>query len=89
MRWEVEVMGVVLRVTLGPEVEEWVTETAPERLHVADASHAGYHEDPVFPDLDWGDDDGRSGVDLGHGRQRKPDTPVRYRPEGFGFGGER
>lgn len=89
-----ELFGQVLSIYLGPGVdveEDEEAEPGPERLYAADLSHSGWVPDPVFPTLDWGDEDEqRTGrVDLGHGRQRQPDTPAYHRPEGFGFGGER
>jgi hypothetical protein len=80
VRWEVEVFGVVARLTLGQEAPveyapvEYVT--TPERLHVADATHAETYEDPAFPNLDWGEDRAGTGereMDLGRGRGREPD----------------
>lgn len=69
MRLEVEVFGVVLRVTLGPEENEY--EYGVDRLH-ADVVHAGDQEDPVFPRLDWGDDEeGRRRGQVGVGERRE------------------
>ena len=91
MRWEVEVFGVVLRLTLGQEAPieyapvEYVT--TPERLHVADVTHAETFEDPAFPNLDWGEDHARTAeraLDLGHRRQWGPDPGGDLRGP-FGF----
>ena len=83
MRFEVEVFGVVLRITLGPEENEY--EYGYDRLH-ADVVHAGDQEDPVFPRLDWGDDEeGRARQNgVGSGRERQPGAPNHQRPR-FGF----
>ena len=77
MRIELELYGLVLRVTFGPEdaVEEPVFEYG-DRLHVVDATHAGPQEDPVFPNLDWGDDEERGPLGVGPRRQRGPDRGV-------------
>lgn len=92
MRIEMELFGQVLSVYLGPGVdveEDEEAEPGSERLYAADLSHSEWHPDPVFPTLDWGDDEERSGrVDLGHGQHRKPgkaesDGPI------FGFHGGR
>lgn len=88
MRFEVEVFGVVLRVTVGPEVTEYEYVATPERLHAVDVSPAGYAEDPVFPDLDWGEDragTGERALDLGRGRERGSDLRGDIRGP-FGFG---
>ena len=90
MRFEVELWGTVLSFSLGPAytVEEEPAEYVHDRLYMADATHAGEQEDPVFPKLDWGDDEEgerrrraykRAGVpmDLGHSPGREPDPPVR------------
>lgn len=84
MRWEVEVFGVVLRLTIGPEEYEYVA--TPERLHAVDVSHAETYEDPVFPNLDWGEDHAGTTLDLGRGRGREPD-PGRDLRGPFGFRG--
>lgn len=85
MRFEVEVYGVVLRITLGPEDSEYEYEDR-ERLHVADATHAGPYEDPVFPTVDWGDDEERRkrNVDMGYRQRRKLD-PGEGDGSRFGF----
>lgn len=89
MRFEVEVFGVVLRLTLGPEAQEYEYVTTPERLHVADATHAETYEDPVFPNLDWGEDHARTSeraLDLGRRRERGSDLRGDLRGP-FGFQG--
>lgn len=85
MRFEVEVYGVVLRITIGPEDSEFEYMES-DRLHVADATHAGMFDDPAFPSLDWGDDEERRkrGLDMGHGQQRQPRAGEGDRG-GFGF----
>lgn len=95
MRIEMELFGQVLSIYLGPgvdvedEVEEAV-EPGPERLYAADLSHSEWHPDPVFPTLDWGDDEERAGrVDLGREHQhRKPGKAEGDGPR-FGFHGGR
>ena len=91
MRFEVELWGTVLSFSLGPAytVEEEPAEYVHDRLYMADATHAGEQEDPVFPKLDWGDWEDTDGerrraykragvpVDLGHPPGREPDPPVR------------
>lgn len=90
MRWEVEVFGVVLRLTLGQEAPieyapvEYVT--TPERLSAVDVTHAETYEDPAFPNLDWGDDRAGTTLDLGRGRGREPDHGRDLRGP-FGFRG--
>ena len=100
MRWEVELWGTILSFSIGPAVYEQPTETeyVHDRLYMADATHAGEQEDPVFPRLDWGDTEDeqrrrtyeRAGVqmDLGCAPGREPDPQVRGGAT-FGFGRER
>lgn len=49
-------LGAQLTVYLGPD-ESASGELPPERLGTTDHSF-GFAADPVFPELDWGDDDG-------------------------------
>jgi hypothetical protein len=99
VRLEVELFGLVLSVYLGPGVDiedesedESEHESQNERLYAADLSHSGWVPDPVFPTLDWGEDEDEqrtsSHVDLGHRRERQPDPPARG-SKPFGFSGGR
>lgn len=86
-----ELFGQVLSIYLGPGVdveEDEEAEPGPERLYAADLSHSEWHPDPVFPTLDWGDDEERAGrVDLGREHQhRKPGKAEGDGPR-FGFHG--
>lgn len=98
MRWEVELWGTVLSFSIGPVQYEEPADGAGERLYLADGTHAGPQEDPVFPNLDWGDDEerrrrahpsvGKQSVDMGHGRRRQPREGEDHGTR-FGFSGER
>lgn len=85
MRIELELYGLVLRVTFGPDDTEQVYDYG-DRLHVADATHAGDQGDPVFPRLDWGDDEeGRGTMGVGPRQRRGTDRPVGGGRTSFGF----
>ena len=98
MRFEVELWGTLLSISVGPAytVEEVPVEYAHDRLYLADSAHAGPQEDPVFPTLDWGDDEdgrrdtarptvvGQAPLDLGHRQRGQPD-PGNGDGPGIGF----